>query len=60
MDSSKPLVIAGNSKEDVIFCSCGLPLRIDGSCKRKHKPRIARKGRFSGKSKRMFGAYERF
>jgi hypothetical protein len=47
------------------FCEvCGLPLitLLDGSttCRRKHKPKLPKRGRFSGATKRMKGAYERF
>ncbi len=35
-----------NTEQD--FCSCGLLLQPDGSCKRKHKPKTERKEKFRG------------
>ena len=58
MDNSRNAIAFKQIQKDVIFCKCGLPLKIDGTCKREHKSKNAKRDRFSGKSRRMYGKYE--
>ena len=50
--------------EKVTYCKCGLPL-LNGKCRKaswedhKREPRV-KIPKYSGKSKRPYGAYERF
>jgi hypothetical protein len=58
MESREPLIF-GNSPVFVGFCPvCGLPLLVDGKCRKYHIKKLPKRGRFSGKSKTPYGDYE--
>jgi len=60
MDSNSDITIT--QKQEVKFCNvCGLPLLVDGMCRKykKHIKKAPKRGRFSGasKSENAFGKY---
>lgn len=45
-------LIIGMGKPETDPCLiCGMPLQLNGKCKRIHKPKTGKVGRFSGRSK---------
>ena len=51
-------VIFGQDKFIGFSPVCGLPLMPDGACKKYHRNKRAKIGKYSGKSKTPYGKYE--